>query len=706
MGENDNKVEAKESKSLLEESPNFSRVEGSIEPKADTYIKTAEVETQKEKDDDKIEDKTINESKTEAQKEKDNASQKVSENDNKTELKEHRSFHDESQNLSKNEGILGPKADFDSKPADLENQKKNDSNKLEEEKFTGKNSWDEDKQHEEAFVKSTNEQKDIRRESIDEKGSPKSDLSESHSKEVSKIDKQLSVASTESPDPSNKESENENIVCESHDESSSSNEIVKTKPDLSEMSSDSQNQQEVKDDQVGHEQGKEADSFIDGKDTSFGKQNSSQIDVKSSIEKDMDEGSAKELNNIVNNTSSEVKDSSHIDEELSDEKEETGDRAPGSFINEICTPNVDTSLESKTNEFKSGSLKVIVHKAKELVNKDTFGKSDPYVIVKYRNKEFRSKTINNTLEPEWNFESEFNIIEIDESPIDIEIYDDDYGKDNLEGTYSLTLDEAINDLVIEGKWFSLENCKAGKIYLSALYLPNDEESQEETKTPKSDEEKDTLPSEKDKDANSDDLLAKSKDKSQQSSEGKDGEYQKETKTSKDDDKGTFSSDKEKEKDASIVDLPANLNDKSLQLIEIKGEKCQKETKTPKNDQDKEPSSSDKEKDENADIVDSPASSNDKNLQSSEVKDMFSIMKGIPQAQIKEDIEEYKEEIKILKDDDKDAITQEKEKLSSDKDKNKDADKIDSSVSSHDKDLQSSEVKDMFSLLKEIPQAHP
>merc|ERR1711915_426909 len=159
--ENDNKVEAKESKSLLEESPNFSRVEGSIEPKADTYIKTAEVETQKEKDDDKIEDKTINESKTEAQKEKDNASQKVSENDNKTELKEHKSFHDESQNLSKNEGILGSKADFDSKPADLENQKKNDSNKLEEEIFTGK----EDKQHEEAFVKSTNEQKDIRRES-------------------------------------------------------------------------------------------------------------------------------------------------------------------------------------------------------------------------------------------------------------------------------------------------------------------------------------------------------------------------------------------------------------------------------------------------------------------------------------------------------------------------------------------------------------
>merc|ERR1711872_1042125 len=235
------------------------------------------------------------------------------------------------------------------------------------------------------------------------------------------------------------------------------------------------------------------------------------------------------------------------------------------------------------------------------VNKDTFGKSDPYAIVKYRNKEFRSKTINNTLEPEWNFESEFNIIEIDESPIDIEIYDDDYGKDNLEGTYSLTLDEAINDLVVEGKWFSLENCKAGKIYLSASYIPNDEESQEETITPKSDEHKDTLPSEKDKDVDLDDLLAKSKDKSLQSSEVEDREFQEESKTSKDDqDKGELSSDKEKNQDA--------------------------------------------------DIVDSPTSSNSKNLQSSEVKDMFSLLKEIPQSHIKEDIDETKEETKTSKDD--------------------------------------------------------
>merc|ERR1711892_651859 len=225
-----------------------------------------------------------------------------------------------------------------------------------------------------------------------------------------------------------------------------------------------------------------SDSFINEKNTSLEKQNSSQIDEKSSIEKDIDEGSAPEtsINNI--HTSSEKEDFSQIDEELSVEKEETGDTAPDSFINDIYTSQGKQSVpehESEVSEFKSGALQIIVHKAAELVNQDRFGKSDPYVIVKYRDKEFRSKTINNTLEPAWNFTSEFDIVEIDDSPIDIEVYDDDFGKDSSEGSYSLTLDEAINDLVVEGKWYNLEGCKTGKIFISTIYVSKDDEEHDE-----------------------------------------------------------------------------------------------------------------------------------------------------------------------------------------------------------------------------------
>merc|ERR1712106_818363 len=63
------------------------------------------------------------------------------------------------------------------------------------------------------------------------------------------------------------------------------------------------------------------------------------------------------------------------------------------------------------------------------------------------------------------------------SPIDIEVYDDDFGKDSSEGSYSLTLDEAINDLVVEGKWYNLEGCKTGKIFISTIYVSKDDEEQ-------------------------------------------------------------------------------------------------------------------------------------------------------------------------------------------------------------------------------------
>merc|ERR1712050_38412 len=83
-----------------------------------------------------------------------------------------------------------------------------------------------------------------------------------------------------------------------------------------------------------------------------------------------------------------------------------------------------------------------------------------------------------TLEPVWDFMCEFEIVEIDDSPIDIEVYDDDYGKDSSEGSYSLTLDEAINDLVVKGKWYNLEGCKTGKVFISAIYAPKDDEIEE------------------------------------------------------------------------------------------------------------------------------------------------------------------------------------------------------------------------------------
>ena len=61
-----------------------------------------------------------------------------------------------------------------------------------------------------------------------------------------------------------------------------------------------------------------------------------------------------------------------------------------------------------------------------------FGKSDPYVKLEFHGQEFQSRTINNSLNPEWNFSTDPLISEAYDKNINIEVYDEDYGQDKLE----------------------------------------------------------------------------------------------------------------------------------------------------------------------------------------------------------------------------------------------------------------------------------
>ena len=51
-----------------------------------------------------------------------------------------------------------------------------------------------------------------------------------------------------------------------------------------------------------------------------------------------------------------------------------------------------------------------IHSAKDLPKSDVVGKGDPYVIIKYGHTQYRSVTVKNTFNPEWNFEVDFKVI--------------------------------------------------------------------------------------------------------------------------------------------------------------------------------------------------------------------------------------------------------------------------------------------------------
>jgi len=127
--------------------------------------------------------------------------------------------------------------------------------------------------------------------------------------------------------------------------------------------------------------------------------------------------------------------------------------------------------EDKITNFQRGVLKVTVHAASELEKKDFIGKSDPYVKVVFQKEEFKSKTINNTQEPNWDFTFKVDINNPKENAINFEVFDEDFGKDSFEGSYSLSLDRAINEST-DGDWFYLEGCKSGKIKISTSFEPH------------------------------------------------------------------------------------------------------------------------------------------------------------------------------------------------------------------------------------------
>merc|ERR1712240_658621 len=151
------------------------------------------------------------------------------------------------------------------------------------------------------------------------------------------------------------------------------------------------------------------------------------------------------------------------------------DESRDSFMNDIYESEGKQEQtgekDNKEIEQISYTLKVIVVEATDLVNKDKIGKSDPYVIVKFQDQEFRSPTVKNSLSPKWNFISSFKVSSEETENIKFDVYDDDFGNDELQGSFSISLADAFDEAP-DTKWFDLKGCKTGKIAISFEF--NDE----------------------------------------------------------------------------------------------------------------------------------------------------------------------------------------------------------------------------------------
>merc|ERR1712032_132935 len=119
-------------------------------------------------------------------------------------------------------------------------------------------------------------------------------------------------------------------------------------------------------------------------------------------------------------------------------------------------------------------LHLTVESARDLEKRGMFGKADPYLCISFGNQTVKSKTINNNLNPDWNFKTSFFIEENNKNYLIIEIYDKDTAsKDDLMGKVSIS--PADLPKLKQAQWIPLQGVKSGELFLSAEIKPVNQE---------------------------------------------------------------------------------------------------------------------------------------------------------------------------------------------------------------------------------------
>ncbi|KAK3874658.1 hypothetical protein Pcinc_020410 [Petrolisthes cinctipes] len=123
----------------------------------------------------------------------------------------------------------------------------------------------------------------------------------------------------------------------------------------------------------------------------------------------------------------------------------------------------------------AGVLRIQVIEAHNLMKKDVglmgMGKSDPYCILRLGAQKFQTKTINNTINPKWDFCCEFLTDAIRSQELDFEVFDEDdtIGKDDKLGRANLDVHEIWKSGDVD-MWVPLSEAKSGRIHVRATWL--------------------------------------------------------------------------------------------------------------------------------------------------------------------------------------------------------------------------------------------
>merc|ERR1712173_198712 len=146
-------------------------------------------------------------------------------------------------------------------------------------------------------------------------------------------------------------------------------------------------------------------------------------------------------------------------------------------------------VELDSKPLPAGSMKLTLHKARKLEKKGAFGKADPYTVLTVGKEKFKTETVKNDQNPEWNYTIKFDLTKDTKEEITVEVFDDDIGKDDRLGDTKIPVRQIIQQRNIVNNWIPLKNCKSGEVLFSAEYVELDSQPRPEAPAAKAERRK-------------------------------------------------------------------------------------------------------------------------------------------------------------------------------------------------------------------------